>query len=111
MAVPELSQPGRFGPGEHVIRHTVHVGHVPAGGQDGVQVFGWHVALLGHSFQDAQHVPLGEVGLAGGRHHQVKHQCQPLTVGIGALAMTAAQPTGAVSTVSAMAHGGLPGET
>ena len=27
-----------------------------------------------------------------------------------ALAMTAAQPTGAVPTISAMAHGGLPGE-
>ena len=53
-------------------------------------------------------MPLGEVGLAGGRHHQVKHQCQPLTVGIGALAMTACAATGAVSTVSAMAHGGLP---
>ena len=111
MAVSELPQPVRFRPGQHVIHHPVQVGQMPAGGQDCRQVFGWHVAVLSQSIQNAQHSPLGEVGLSGGRCHQVNHLRQTLTVGCGALAMTAADPTGAVSTISAMARGGLPGET
>ena len=83
---------------------------MPAGGQHCVQVFGWHVALLSQSIQNAQHSPLGEIGPAGGGRHQVNQLRQTLTVSGGALAMTAAEPTGAVSTISAMAHRGLPGE-
>ena len=83
---------------------------MPAGGQHGVQVFDWHVALLSQSVQNAQHSPLGEIGPDGGGHHQVNHLRQTLTVSCDALAMTAAQPTGTVSTISAMAHRGLPGE-
>ena len=83
---------------------------MPAGGQHGGQVFDWHVALLSQSVQNVQHAPLGEIGPARGRHHQVNQLCQTLTVSCGALTMTAAQPTGAVSTISAMAHRGLPGE-
>ena len=82
---------------------------MPAGGQHCGQVVGWHVALLSQSIQNARHSPLGEIGPAGGRH-QVNQLRQTLTVSCGALAMTAAQPTGAESTISAMAHGGLPGE-
>ena len=111
MAVAELPQPGRFRLGRHVIHHPVQVGQMPAGGQHGVQVFGWHVALLSQCIQNARHSPLGEIGPAGGGHHQINHLRQTLTVSCGALAMTAAQPTGAVSTKSAMAHRGLPGET
>ena len=76
-----------------------------------MRVFGWHVALLSQSIQDAQHSPLGEIGPARGGYHQVNHLRQTLTVSCSALAMTAAQPSGAVSTISAMAHRGLPGET
>ena len=83
---------------------------MPAGGQHRGQVFGWHVALLSQSVQDAQHSPLGEIGPDGGHRHQVNQLRQTLTVSCGALAMTAAEPTGAVSTISAMAHRGLPGE-
>ena len=110
MAVSELPQPGRFRPGQHVIHHSVHVGQMPAGGQHCGQVVGWHVALLSQSIQNAQHSLLGEVGPAGGRRHQVNQLRQTLTVSGGALAMTAAEPTRAVSTISAMAHRGLPGE-
>ena len=109
MAVSELAQPGRFRPGRHVIHHSVQVGQMPAGGQHGVQVVGWHVALLSQSIQDAQHSPLGEIGPAGGRRHQVNHPRQTLTVSGGAPAMTAAEPTGAVSTISAMGPSRSPG--
>ena len=110
MAVSELAQPCRFRPGRHVIHHSVQVGQMPAGGQHGVEVVGWHVALLSQSIQDAQHSPLGEIGPSR-RRHQVNQLRQTLTVSGGAPAMTAAEPTGAVSAISAMAHGGLPGET
>ena len=110
MAVSELPQPCRFRPGRHVIHHSVQVGQMPAGGQHGVEVVGRHVGLLSQSIQDAQHSPLGEIGPAGGGRHQVNHPRQTLTVSGGAPAMTAAEPTGAVSTISAMAHRGLPGE-
>ena len=110
MAVSELPQPGRFRLGQHVIHHSVQVGQMPAGGQHGVQVFDWHVGLLSQCIQNAQHSPLGEVGPAGGGHHQINQLRQTLTVSYGAPAMTAAEPTGAVSTKSAMAHRGLPGE-
>ena len=110
MAVSELPQPGRFRLGQHVIHHSVQVGQMPAGGQHGGQVFGWHVALLSQCIQNAQHSPLGEIGPAGGRRHQVNQLRQTLTVSGGALAMTAAEPAGAVTTISAMAHRGLPGE-
>ena len=40
--------------------------------------------------------------------HQVNQLRQILTVSCGALAMTAAEPTGAVSTTSAMAHSRSP---
>ena len=83
---------------------------MPAGGQHGGQVFDWHVALLSQCIQNAQHSLLGANGLAGGGHHQINHPRQTLTVSCGALAMTAAEPAGAVSTISAMAHRGLPGE-
>ena len=108
MAVSELPQPGRFRPGQHVIHHSVHVGKMPAGGQHRGQVVGWHVALLSQSIQNAQHSLLGEIGPAGGRRHQVNQLRRTLAVSCGALAMTAAEPTGAVSTISAMAHRGLP---
>ena len=110
MAVAELPQPDRFRLGQHVIHHSVHVGQMPAGGQHCGQVVGWHVALLSQSIQNAQHSPLGEIGSDGGGHHQINQLRQTLTVSCGALAMTAAQPTGAVSTISAMAHRDLPGE-
>ena len=110
MAVSELPQPDRFRPGQHVIHHSVHVGQMPAGGQHCGQVVGWHAALLSRSIQNAGHSPLGANGLAGGRRHQINHLRQTLTVSGGALAMTGAQPAGAVSTISAMAHRGLPGE-
>ena len=83
---------------------------MPAGSQHGGLVFGWHVALLSQSIQNAGHSPLGAIGLAGGGHHQVNQLRQTLTVSGGALAMTAAEPAGAVTTISAMAHRGLPGE-
>ena len=106
--VAELLQPGRSRLGQHVIHHSVQVGQMPAGGQHCGQVFDWHVALLRQSIQNAQHAPLGEIGPAGGGRHQVNQLRQTLTVSCGALAMTAAEPTGAVSTISAMAHSWSP---
>ena len=111
MAVSEHPQPGRFRLGQHVIHHSVQVGQMPAGGQHCGQVVGWHVALLRQCIQNARHAPLGEIGPDGGHRHQVNQLRQTLTVSCGALAMTAAQLAGAVSTTSAMAHRGLPGET
>ena len=110
LALSEFPQPVRFRPGGDTVHRAVQVGQMPAGGQHCGQVVGWHVALLSQSIQNAQDSPLGEIGPAGGGRHQVNQLRQTLTVSCGALAMTAAQPTGAVSTISAMAHGGLPGE-
>ena len=107
MAVAEHPQPDRFRLGQHVIHHSVQVGQMPAGGQHCGQVFGWHVALLSQCIQNARHPPLGEIGPGG--HHRVNQLRQTLTVSCGALTMTAAEPTGAVSTISAMAHRSLPG--
>ena len=42
-----------------------------------MRVFGWHVALLSQSIQDAQHSPLGEIGPARGGYHQVNHLRHP----------------------------------
>ena len=66
LAAAELPQPGRFRLGQHVIHHSVQVGQMPAGGQHCGQVFGWRIALLSQCIQNAQHSPLGEIGLAGG---------------------------------------------